>query len=130
MGRDIVLYPREATKKQLKDLVESLGFRRCKHLWKWPEGTLNYAWFDYQDFKSVDGVSADIYPVTAEENKYSDCGWALHVRNLYSASIFDVKMLNHLIRRARKTFGGTIVGDYALSLHKKWDYAAFFRDLR
>jgi hypothetical protein len=112
MGRDLTLYPSAATKNDLKVFLESLGFSRCKHLWDWPKGTLNYSWFDYEDHKSIDGVSADIYPVTEKENKYTNNKWALHVRNLFSASIYDVKMLNLVLRDARKRFGGTIEGDY------------------
>ncbi|PKO02249.1 MAG: hypothetical protein CVU43_08725 [Chloroflexi bacterium HGW-Chloroflexi-5] len=112
MGRDITLYPQKASKNDLKIYLETLGFRKCKHLWDWPQGTLNYSWFDEQDFKSIDGVSADIYPVFGEELNISGNEWALHVRNLYSASIFDVKMLNDVLRGARRLFGGIIKGDY------------------
>ena len=112
MGRDITLYPQRASSIELKDYVESLGFVRCKHLWDWPRGTLNYSWFDAKDFRSIDGVSADIYPVSGEERQISGNEWALHVRNLYSASWHDVKMLNEVLRGARQRFGGTIRGDY------------------
>ncbi len=112
MGRDVTLYPKRATKKQLKDYLESLDFEKCDHFWDWPNGTLNYSWFDCGDFKSIDGVSADIYPVSGEELNISGNTWALHVRNVYSASWYDVKMLNDVLRGARKQFGGTIQGDY------------------
>ena len=112
MGRDLTLYPKKATKRELKLYLEGLRFRRCSHLWDWPAGTLNYCWFDDQDFKSIDGVSADVYPVSGEETAISGNPWALHVRNLYSASWYDVKMLNDVLRGARKQFGGTIKGDY------------------
>jgi hypothetical protein len=112
MGRDLTLYPKKATKEELKQFIESLGFIKCDHLWDWPKGTLNYQWFDNEDFKSIDGVSADIYPVRSEENIYNKNEWALHVRNLYWASFFDVQMLNKVLKDARKLFGGTITGDY------------------
>jgi len=112
MGRDLTLYPRKASKKELKNYLESLGFIRCSHLWNWPKGTLNYSWFDMEEFKSIDGVSADIYPITGEKNNLTNNKWALHVRNLYSASYYDVKMLNKVLREARKKFGGDIHGDY------------------
>lgn len=111
MGRDITLYPKKASRKELSDHLERLGFTRCSHYWDWPKGTLNYSWFDHQDFKSIDGVSADIYPVSEEEN-ITENEWAIHVRNLYSASWYDVAMLNEVLRSARKRFGGTIKGDY------------------
>lgn len=112
MGRDITLYPKKASKNELKEYVEGLGFVRCKHFWDWPLGTLNYSWFDVRDFRSIDGVSADIYPVFGEEREISGNDWALHVRNLYSASWHDVKMLNEVLRGARQRFGGIIQGDY------------------
>lgn len=112
MGRDITLYPKKASKKELKDYLENLGFKKCDHLWDWPKGTLNYSWFDYEDFKSIDGVSADIYPIDEEEKEYTKNDWALHVRNVYSASWHDVNMLNRVLRDARKIFGGDIYGDY------------------
>lgn len=112
MGRDITLYPKKASKKELKDYLENLGFVKCGHLWDWPKGTLNYSWFDYEDFKSIDGVSADIYPVDKKERKHTKNEWALHVRNVYSASWYDVKMLNDVLKNARRLFGGDIYGDY------------------
>ncbi|MET3816937.1 hypothetical protein [Pantoea sp. UYEF8] len=112
MGRDLTLHPKKATRDELKNYLESLGFEKCKHLWNWPKGTLNYSWFDYNDFKSIDGVSADIYPTSDDELDISGNKWALHVRNLYSASWYDVKMLNDVLKGARKLFGGTIIGDY------------------
>jgi hypothetical protein len=112
MGRDVTLYPRKASRKDLSDYLESLGFARCKHFWDWPQGTQNYAWFDHEDFKSIDGVSADIYPVSDDEKSVTGNDWALHVRNLYSASWHDVKKMNDVLKGARKKFGGTIKGDY------------------
>ncbi|HDX8345107.1 hypothetical protein [Aeromonas dhakensis] len=112
MGRDVTLYPKKATREDLKKYLEDLGFERCKHFWNWPKGTVNYSWYDYEDYKSIDGVSADVYPVPTEELGITGNEWALHVRNTYSASWHDVKMLNDVLRGARKLFGGTIQGDY------------------
>lgn len=122
MGRDVTLYPKKASRVELSDYLESLGFTKCGHFWDWPKGTLNYSWFDRQDFKSIDGVSADIYPVSAEEQNITKNEWALHVRNLYSASWYDVAMLNEVLRGARKQFGGTIKGDYGTNKYAPlWD---------
>jgi hypothetical protein len=122
MGRDVTLYPKKASRKELGDYLQSLGFTRCVHFWDWPKGTLNYSWFDHQDFKSIDGVSADIYPVSKEEEQITKNEWALHVRNLYSASWYDVAMLNEVLRGARKRFGGTIKGDYGTNKYAPlWD---------
>lgn len=112
MGRDITLYPRRASRKDLSEYLEGLGFQRCSHFWDWPKGTLNYSWFDEQEFKSIDGVSADVFPVPLAERVTPQGAWALHVRNVYSASWHDVAMLNAVLRGARKRFGGTIKGDY------------------
>ncbi|MBL0889387.1 MAG: hypothetical protein IBJ19_02135 [Gemmatimonadaceae bacterium] len=112
MGRDLTLYPRSASKDELRTYLEGLGFTRCKHFWDWPAGTLNFSWFDEKDFRSIDGVSADVYPVTGDEAKVTGNAWALHVRNTYGASWHDVKMLNDVLRGARRLFGGTIEGDY------------------
>src|ERR1700720_2386325 len=123
MGRDLTLHPNRASRADLKAYLEELGFHRCKHFWHWPSGTLNYSWFDEQDFKSIDGVSADIYPVTGEELKITGNDWALHVRNLYSASWHDVKMLNDTLRGAKRLFGGKIEGDYGTNR-----YAPLWKD--
>ncbi|MEO6561849.1 MAG: hypothetical protein ABIN99_02220 [Nitrosospira sp.] len=122
MGRDITLYPQKASRLELKQYLEDLGFVRCKHFWDWPRGTLNYSWFDTRDFRSIDGASADVYPVSGEERDITGNGWALHVRNLFSASWYDVKMLNDVLRGARQRFGGTIRGDYGTNRYAPlWD---------
>ena len=122
MGRDVTLYPKNASREDLKKYLEGLGFVKCGHFWDWPKGTLNYSWFDYEDFKSIDGVSADIYPLSGVDLNITGNEWALHVRNLYSASWHDVKMLNEVLRGARKLFGGTIKGDYGTNRYAPlWD---------
>lgn len=122
MGRDVTLYPKKATKVNLKNYLEDLGFKKCGHFWDWPKGTLNYSWFDHEDFKSIDGVSADIFPVSGDELSITGNEWALHVRNLYSASWHDVKMFNDVLRGARKLFGGTLQGDYGTNRYASlWD---------
>ncbi|MFP1680598.1 hypothetical protein ACLD02_18020 [Alloalcanivorax sp. C16-2] len=122
MGRDLTLYPAEATKQDLRDHLVQLGFKKCDHWWDWPQGTLNFSWFDEIDFRSIDGVSADVYPVSGDELEICGNPWALHVRNLYSASWHDVKMLNDVLRSARRKFGGTIRGDYGTNRYAPlWD---------
>lgn len=112
MGRDITLYPEHASKKDLINYLKNLGFKKCDHLSEWPKGAVNYSWFDNEDYKSIVGVSADIYPLGEDEQGITQNKWALHVRNTYSASWHDVKMLNDVLRGARKLFRGTIKGDY------------------
>lgn len=123
MGRDLTLYPRKASIVELKEYIESLGFQKCKHFWDWPQGTLNYSWFDERDFRSIAGVSADIFPVSGEELSITGNEWALHVRNHAFGSWHDVKMLNNVLRGARKLFGGTIKGDYGTN-----KYAPLWKD--
>lgn len=123
MGRDVTLYPKKATRDDLKKYLEGLGFEKCGHFWNWPQGTLNYSWFDYEDYRSIDGVSADVYPVSDKELSITGNAWALHVRNLYSASWHDVKMLNDVLKGARKLFGGIIKGDYGTNR-----YAPLWKD--
>ena len=122
MGRDLTLFPENATKSNLKQFIESLNFHKCKHLWDWPQDTLNYSWFEIKDFKSFDGVSVDIYPLKNDEIIFPNCHWAMHVRNTYSASYYDVEMLNNVLRSARKLFGGKIIGEYGINRYAPlWD---------
>lgn len=72
MGRDVTLYPKKASRRELREYLESLGFHKCGHFWDWPKGTLNYSWFERQDFKSIDGVSADIFPTSPDEKKLQE----------------------------------------------------------
>ena len=67
MGRDLTLYPQKASRDDLRHYLENMGFEKCSHFWDWPKGTLNYSWFEEVDFKSIDGVSADVYPVFKDE---------------------------------------------------------------
>lgn len=112
MAREIILYPEKATKAELKGFVEKRGYKKAKHFWDWLEGTLNYFWFNDKDYKSISGVELDIYPVDNTENKYTENQWAVHVRNTYSGSIFDVTEFNDVVKQLKKQFGGTIIGDY------------------
>lgn len=61
--------------------------------------------------------------MSGEELEISGNPWALHVRNVYSASWYDVKMLNDVLRGARKLFGGTIKGDFGTN-----KYAPLWKD--
>ena len=112
MAREITLYPERASKDELKKFVEKRGYEKTKHLWDWSKGTLNFFWFDYDDYKSISGVELDIYPVSNEESLHTNNKWAVHVRNNYSGSFFDVKEFNEVIKQLRKRFGGIIMGDY------------------
>lgn len=117
MGRDLTIYPDRARKTELKKHIESLGFSKSKHLWEWPKGTIHYFWYELEDYKSIDGVQVDLYPVTESEKNENNVksDWAIHVRNRYSASIYDVIKLNEVLRSVRKAFGGKITGDYGVN---------------
>ncbi|MEP2705227.1 MAG: hypothetical protein ABJQ71_01175 [Roseibium sp.] len=125
MGRDLTLHPGKASKKELASYLKRLGFVKCDHLWDWPEGTLNFHWFDSHEFRSITGVEADVFPVKGDELLIAGNPWALHVRNTYSASWHDVWMLNEVLRGARKQFGGTIEGDYGTNRYAPlWEDAS------
>jgi hypothetical protein len=123
MGRDLRLYPKNASKADLVSFVNSFGnIQKSSHLWDWPKGTLHFRWFDSVDYRSSVGVEITIYPVTDEEKKYTDNSWVIHVRNVYSATWYDVNMLNTILRIGRKKFGGDILGDYGKNRYATlWD---------
>ena len=124
MGRDLRLYPKNASKSDLVSFIKSFrNIRKSSSLWDWPKGTLNFHWFDSIDYKSSVGVEITIYPATDEEKEYTDNLWAIHVRNTYSATWYDVTMLNTILRTGRKKFGGDIFGDYG-----KNKYAPLWND--
>lgn len=124
MGRDLRLYPQDASKKELVSFVKSFGnIRQTTHLWDWPEGSVHYWWFDEADYASITGVEVTIYPVPEEEWGHTDNRWAMHVRNTYDASWSDVNMLNTFLRKGRKKFGGDVIGDYG-----KNRYASLWSD--
>lgn len=113
MSIEIVLYPSEATKDQLRNHLVSCGFVKCEHLWDWGRGSLSFAWFEERDFKSFDGVEATIYdPGKEKRDAARGCRWALHTRTRASASSFDRAQQNYVIRTARKAFGGRFHNDW------------------
>ena len=113
MSTEVILYPTDATKDQLKKHLLTLGYVSSRHLWNWPTGSIHFWWFERNDFKSFDGVEATIYqPGPEEQKKYGKCTWALHTRTRAGASVFDKEQQNHTIRTARKLFGGTFYNDW------------------
>jgi hypothetical protein len=124
MGRDLRLYTDNASKSDLVSLIRSFGkVRTTEHLWDWPKGSVHLHWFDEDDYKSTTGVELTVFPMNDEESKYSKGKWAMHARNTYSATCYDVSMLNQFLRKARKEFGGNIIGDYG-----KNRYAPLWKD--
>jgi hypothetical protein len=123
MGRDLRLYPNDASKTELVSFVMSFkNMRTSSHLWDWPEGTEHFFWFDDKDYRSITGVEITIYPIRNSESAISSGKWAMHVRNTYSATWHDVDMLNKVLRTGRKKFGGNIFGDYGKNRYAPlWD---------
>ncbi len=112
MSTEITLYPKNGSREKLRKILLGLGFKRTSHLWKWPPGSLHYAWFDTTDFRSFDGVEASIYlPSEDEKKKYGYCEWALHTRTRASASPADKEMQNLTIREGRKQCDGNFYND-------------------
>ncbi len=113
MSVEITLYPRAATREQLRRLVVSFGSQNTGHLWDWPKGSLHFVWYDDSDFKSADGVEITIYPLTREEQNDRASGpWALHTRTRSAASSFDREQQNSIVRAARRAFGGWFYNDW------------------
>jgi hypothetical protein len=114
MSIEIVFYPESATKEELCRLLIINGFRRCQHLWNWPQGSAHFAWFEPSDFKSIDGVEATVYVPSDDERRPAGetCAWALHTRTRASASSHDKNQQNVIVRLARKEFGGSFVNDW------------------
>lgn len=123
MGRDLRLYTDSASKSDLVSLIRSFGkVRTTEHLWDWPKGSVHLHWFDEDDYKSATGVELTVFPMSDEESEYSKGKWAMHARNTYSATCYDVSMLNQFLRKARKEFGGNIIGDYGRNRYAPlWD---------
>jgi len=89
-----------------------MGFQKTNHLWDWPQGSIHYFWFESEDYKSINGVEATIYPPSAEEQQiFGDCEWILHTRTRAGASSFDREQQNLVIRSARRKFGGNFYND-------------------
>ena len=115
MGIDITLYPEKASRKELRNYILSLNFEKARAILDWPTGTLTYSWFEYDDFKSITGISVNIYPTLKEELDITGNEWSLHFRALIHASWYDREMLNNTLRGARKLFGGKFYGDYGIN---------------
>lgn len=113
MSVELVLYPRSATRATLRRHLLGHGFKPCGHLWSWPSGSLHFAWFDEDAFKSIVGVEATVFPAPPEERaRYGGGDWALHTRTRAGASSFDREKQNEVIRSARREFGGTFTNDW------------------
>ena len=113
MSVEIVLHPERGTKAELESFLKNLGYEPCEHLWSWPKGSLNFHWFEINEYRSYDGVEATISKPTADEQKkLGKCAWSIHTRTRSSASPDDRSHQNKTIRDARLLFGGSFYNDW------------------
>jgi len=109
----IDFYPVNASKAELKAFIEALGFYKTIYfLNPFPKGTLYYAWYDYEDYKSADGVEAVIIDNKAIANEVAATPYIIHTRTRVWASAYDKQKQNQLIRAAKKRFGGDFYNDH------------------
>ena len=112
MSVESILHPAQATKRNLREFLESRGYTPCKHLWNWPRGSLHFHWFNVTDNLSFDGVEATIFRPSEDPHKLGTCEWALHTRTRSSGSRADKVEQNETIRQAKARFGGNFYNDW------------------
>lgn len=104
----IEYYPEKATKADLTEFFLSENFNRCNYfLDPFPRGSIYLNWFDSNEYKSLDGLEAVIFPNKEKSIK----GWGVYTRTRVWASAFDKQKQNEIIRKARKLFGGDFYND-------------------
>ncbi len=112
MSLEIVLHPKSGTREDIADILKGLGYGPSNHLWDWPKGSLNFYWFEKNDYLSYDGVEATIYKPSSDDHKLGSCEWALHTRTRSSASPADKNHQDETIRTVRAKFGGNFYNDW------------------
>ena len=114
MSIEFFYYPKAASREQLREHLLLNGFKSHKDLWRnWPDGSLNFYWFEEKDYKSITGVEATIFPPSDDiKAEHGECEWAINTRTHMSAGAFDKTQQNNVIRSARKKFGGTFINDW------------------
>jgi len=113
MSVEIILHPAKASKEDLRSLLEELGYKPCQHLGQWAKGSLNFHWFEFEGFKSYDGVEANIAkPSKEQQERLGRCSWMLHTRTRIAASPDDKAQQNKTIREAKRRFGGNFYNDW------------------
>lgn len=109
MSIEIWQFPQTANKEQLVQLLESLNYEKGENLfWPGPPGTISLLWFDSEDFRSVTGVDASVFPLDSKGKEAWNTAndWALRTRTSISASSFDQEFQNQTVRGIRQRFGG------------------------
>ena len=87
-------HPGKASKESLRRFSISESFNRCEYFMKpFPRGSLYFSWFDENEYKSLDGIEAVIYP-TKENDSASK--WALFTRSRVWASAYDKQKQNEV----------------------------------
>src|SRR5437660_9996988 len=115
MSIEIWQFPQTANKEQLVQLLESLNYEKGENLfWPGPPGTVNLFWFDSEDFRSVTGVDASVFPLDSKGKEAWNTAnnWALRTRTSISASSFDQEFQNQTVRGIRQIFGGRFYNDH------------------
>jgi hypothetical protein len=111
MSIEIILHPKAARREDIANLLKDLGYRPCEHLWDWPKGSLNFHWFERNDYLSYDGVEATVYKPSSDEHGLGACEWALHTRTRVWANPADKNHQDGTIHAARAKFGGNFYND-------------------
>ena len=115
MSIEVWQFPKAATKEQLVNLLERLGFSQGENLfWPGPPGTTNLFWAEPKDFISTSGVDASVFPLDAQGKKAWNCtnDWALRTRTSIWASSFDKEFQNNTVRKVRQAFGWRFYNDH------------------
>lgn len=115
MSTEIFQFPKAATKNDLVQFLERLGYSVGKNLfWPGPPGTVSLFWSEPTDFISTSGVDASVLPLDEQgKNAWSSTNdWALRTRTSIWASSFDKKFQNKTVRHIRRAFGGSFYNDH------------------
>jgi len=105
----IEYYPSKASKESLRDFLTSQGFSKCRYfLSPFPKGSLYYSWFNSEEYKSLDGMEAVIFPLSEVEHSSK---WGIFTRTRVWASAYDREKQNTVIKNAKKLFGGYFYND-------------------
>ncbi len=89
--------------KQVREVIDLLGYVRLDPGFRVPNMVANYHWFDAQDYRSWSGVELQIYD---EEGQI-----AVETRSTISRSYWDLDHQNRTIKLIRDLFGGTFETD-------------------
>jgi hypothetical protein len=115
MSIEVWQFPQAASKEELVDLLQSLGYEAGENLFRpGPPGTISLFWFERQDFISITGVDASVFPLSKQGKKAwnTSNGWAVRTRTSISASSFDKEFQNDTVRAIRRAFSGRFYNDH------------------